>query len=300
MTSGTASPAEDALHVSAEPRAEPSGAPAFAPIIIEPRPGWRAVDFGELWRSRELLLFLVWRDIMVRYKQTVLGAGWAIAQPLMTMLVFTLFFGRFGGMSRFFEGPYPLAVFAGLLPWQFVSTSITSSGLSLVTSANLLKKVYFPRLIIPFAAVGVHVVDMAFAFLTMAGLMLWYGVAPGAGVLALALLVPWTILTALGAGTLLSALTVAYRDFRHMIPFLVQIWMFTSPIAYPLERIPEQYRLAYAINPMVGLVSGFRAALLNYDWHWGCMAVSACSSAAMLALGLTYFRRTERRFADIV
>jgi lipopolysaccharide transport system permease protein len=279
------------------------GVPAAGVVhrtVIEPRAGWQAVDFGELWRYRELLGFLVWRDVKVRYKQTVLGALWAVIQPVMTMLVFTIFFGRFGGMAQNVEGAYSVFVSAALLPWQFFSQAVSQAGQSLVSSGNLLKKVYFPRLIIPVSSIGAGVVDFAVSFVVMLGLMLYHGVPIGPGVLLVPVFLLGTMLTAIGVGTLLAALVIAYRDFRYVLTFLVQLWMFASPVAYPLSVVPEKYRLVYAVNPMVGMIAGFRSALLGEPMEWACMAVSTAVMAACLAAGLLYFRRVERRFADIV
>jgi lipopolysaccharide transport system permease protein len=268
--------------------------------VIEPTPGWRAVDLRELWHFRELLFFLAWRDVKVRYKQTVLGAAWAIIQPVMTMIVFTVFFGRFGGMSQNVEGNYSIFIYAGLLPWQFFAGAVTQAGQSLIASSNLISKVYFPRLIIPISSIGSGIVDFAISFVVMLGLMLFNGVAIEARILLVPVFLLGTMVAAIGVGTLLAALVIAYRDFRYIITFLVQLWMFASPVAYPLHVVPEQYRLWYAINPMVGLISGFRYALLGESLDAGCVAVSSLVTLLCLVVGLFYFRRTERRFADIV
>lgn len=258
------------------------------------------VDFPALWRYRELLGFLVWRDVKVRYKQTVLGAAWAVIQPVMTMLVFTIFFGRFGGMSQNVDGAYPIFVYAALLPWQLFATAVGQAGQSLVNSSNLISKVYFPRLIIPISSVGSAVVDFGVSLVVMLALMLWYGVPFTFGLVLVPVFLLGTILTALGVGTLLAALVIAYRDFRHVMSFLIQLWMFASPVAYPLSVVPEKYRLLYSINPMVGMISGFRSALLGEPFQWDCLMVSSSVMVLSLVLGLFYFRRTERRFADIV
>jgi lipopolysaccharide transport system permease protein len=271
-----------------------------AKTVIEPKPGWQMLDLPALWRYRELLGFLIWRDIKVRYKQTVLGAAWALLQPLMMMLVFTVFFGRFGGMSQHVDVAYPLFVFAALLPWQLFANSVSQAGNSLVASSQLIGKVYFPRLLIPFSSVGAPAVDFGVSLLVMFGLAAWYGAPFTPRLLFVPMFAAGTILAAVGVGTLLSALVIAYRDFRHVLTFLIQLWMFASPVAYPLEVVPEQFRLWYALNPMVGLITGFRAALLGTDWHWEVIAVSMLSTGLILEVGLFYFRRTERRFADIV
>ena len=269
-------------------------------LVIEPKPGWRAVDVRELWRYRELLLFLSWRDIQVRYKQTVLGAAWAIIQPVMTMVVFTIFFGRLGGMQEHTSLPYPIFIYAALLPWQFFSASVGQAGQSLISGSNLISKVYFPRLIIPFSTVGVSLLDFAISFIVMLGLMLYYRVPFGFGMLALPFCLLGTLVAAIGVGTFLSALAVAYRDFRYVIPFMIQLWMFSSPVAYPFEVVPEKWRMLYALNPMAGIISGYRSALLNEPFQWAAIAISMSVSILAFFVGVIYFRRVERRFADIV
>ncbi len=282
----------------------PRSAAAEPPLmVIEPTPGWRLVNLGELWRYRELLFFLTWRDIKVRYKQTVLGLAWAVIQPVMAMVVFTIFFGKLGKLDQFTTAAYPIFVFAALIPWNFFGQAVSQSGQSLITEANLLSKVYFPRLIIPCASVGSLLVDFAVSFAVMLGLMVWYEVPPTLNLLMVPVLVLGTIFTALGAGTILSALAVAYRDFRYMIPFMVQIWMFASPVAYPSNVVPERWRLVYAINPMAGIISGFRSAMLGDEhepFQWGQMGVSFSVAVVLFLIGAFYFRRIERRFADIV
>lgn len=267
---------------------------------IRPRSGWQPVNFGELWKFRELLAFLVWRDVKVRYKQTVLGGAWAIIQPVATMAVFTIFFGRFGGMAQHVTVPYPVFAYAGLLAWTYFSGAISNAGTSLVSSSNLISKVYFPRLIIPLAAAGTGLVDLAISGGLMLVLLAWYGVGLTFQVLLLPLFLALTIVAAVGIGTLLSALVIAYRDFRYVIGFMIQLWMFASPLAYPLEVVPQKWHLLYAINPMVGAISGFRGALLGTPFAWDVIGVSAVSSFAALVVGLFYFKRVERRFADIV
>ncbi len=265
-----------------------------------PRSGWQAVNFAQLWRYRELLYFLVWRDIKVRYKQTVFGAAWAVIQPVMTMIVFSVFFGRFGGMARHVDVPYPVFVYAALVAWTFFAFAVTNAGMSLIASTNLVGKVYFPRLLIPLAAVGGGLVDAAISCGVLFCLLAFYGVALTPGVLLLPLFALGVAVTAAGVGTLLAALVVAYRDFRYVTGFLVQLWMFASPVAYPLEIVPERWQLVYALNPMVGLIGGFRAAALGDAVRWDCVGVSLLSSLVLLAAGLLYFRRVERRFADII
>jgi lipopolysaccharide transport system permease protein len=269
--------------------------------LIEPRRAWGFLDAGELWRYRELLYFLVWRDVKVRYKQTVLGTAWAVIQPLATMLVFTLFLGRLGTVPS--DGlPYPLFVFAGLLPWTFFANAVTSSSQSIVGNQNLVTKVYFPRLIIPMSAVGVGLVDFGIAFLMLVVLMLVYGVLPGGGMLLLPLLVLGLFAAAMGVGTLLAALTVAYRDFRHVVPFLVQVWMFATACIYMQADavVGPRWQAVLPLNPAYGLVSNFRQAALGRPLDPYALAVSGAVSLALLVLGCAYFRRVERNFADII
>jgi lipopolysaccharide transport system permease protein len=270
--------------------------------VIERRPGWQLVNVGELWRCRELLGFLTWRDLKLRYKQTVLGAAWVVLQPLATMAVFSLFFGRIPDVTAPLPYPYALFVFAGLLPWSFLANAFTSAGQSVVTNQNLVTKVYFPRLLIPLAAVGAHLVDFAIAFGMLLVLMAWYGVAPGVGLLAAPLLTLGLVVTALGVGTLLAALTVAYRDFRYVVPFLVQLWMFATPSIYmQAERVVGPgWRLLLPLNPAYGLIVNFRQAVLGGPPDWYALAVSGGVSLLLLVAGCGYFRRVEARFADII
>jgi len=269
-------------------------------LIIEPKHGWAALNYKEIWLYRELLYFLAWRDLKVRYKQTVIGVGWAILQPFLTMIVFSVVFGRLVGVSS--DGiPYPVFVYAGLVPWTFFATAMSQSGTSLVSNSHLISKVYFPRLILPMAAVIPAAVDFVFAFLVLLGLMFWYGIAPTAAVITLPLFLLLAFLTALGVGVWLSALDVKYRDIRYLIPFLTQFWLFVTPVAYPSSYIPAEWRLFYALNPMVGVVEGFRWALLGQSFELGGMVfVSTGVSIALLVSGLYYFKRMERQFADLV
>jgi lipopolysaccharide transport system permease protein len=259
------------------------------------------VDLRELWRYRELLYFLTWRDVKVRYKQTVLGAAWAVLQPLATMLVFTLFLGRVSGIAST-EVPYPLFVFAGLLPWTFFAHAVTASGNSVVGNQNLVTKVYFPRLIIPISAIGAGLVDFAIAFGMLLILMLWYGVPSGVAVVLLPLIVFGLVIAALGVGTLLSALTVAYRDVRHLLPFLVQLWMFATPTIYlDVDTVVgERGRMLLPLNPAHGLILNFRQAMLGGPLDGYALAVSGGVSVLLLLAGCFYFRRVERGFADII
>jgi len=253
----------------------------------------------ELWQYRELLYFFVWRDVKVRYKQTVLGAAWAVLQPAATAAIFTAVFGHLAGLSRQVPGPYALYVFAGLLPWTFFANAVTQAGGSLVGSGHLISKVYFPRLLVPAAAVAAGLVDLAVSLLVLGGLLPLYGVAPTLGLLAVPVFVLVALVSAAGAGILLSALTVAYRDFRYVIGFALQFWMFATPVLYPLDLIPAEWRLAYALNPMAGAVSGFRAAVLGEPIALGTTLVSGVSALGLLALGVLYFQQVERRLADI-
>jgi lipopolysaccharide transport system permease protein len=274
-------------------------------LVIEPRPGWHFVDLGELWRCRELLYFLTWRDIKVRYKQTVLGAAWAVLQPLATMVVFTFFLGRVAANEES-PIPYALFVFAGLLPWTFFATALASAGGSIVGNQNMVTKIYFPRLIIPMGAVGAGLVDL-FIGMGMLVLMMFYYTwtghppAPGWGLLMVPVLIVLLLIAALGVGILLSALTVAYRDFRHVVPFMVQIWMFATPTIYlQTQTLGPRSRTWLPLNPAYGLIGNFRQALLGGDLDFYSLAVSSAVSVAFLIVGCIYFRRVERSFADII
>jgi len=258
-------------------------------------------DFGlsELWESRELLFFLTWRDIKVRYKQAVLGILWALISPFMTMVVFSLVFGRLAAISS--EGyPYPVFLYAGLLPWQFFAAALNQSSQSVVMGRGILTKVYFPRLIFPIAAVGAHLVNFAIAFAILAGMMVFYHSPFGLHTLAVVPLTLLTVLAALGVGILISALNTAYRDFRHLLPFLVQLWMFLSPVIYPVSVVPERLQWILWLNPLTGIIDGYRYAVLGRALHWQSLGISVLSTCAVLSVGLVVFRRTERRFADIV
>jgi lipopolysaccharide transport system permease protein len=268
--------------------------------IIEPSHGWVALRLGALWRHRELLYFLVWRDVKVRYKQTVLGASWAILQPFFTMLIFSIFFGKLARMPS--DGvPYPLFAYVALVPWTFFANGLTLSSNSLVANQGLLRKVYFPRLVIPLAAVASGALDFVIAFIVLLGMLVWYGIMPGWHVLWLPALVLLALLTALGAGLWFSALSVMYRDVQYVVPFLVQVWLYSTPIVYPASLVPAEWRTAYAINPMVGVVEGFRWALLGTGTAPGPMIlVSALAALTMTLGGLVFFRRMERTFSDMV
>jgi len=269
--------------------------------VIERQPGWRPFDLRELWRYRELLYFLTWRDIKVRYKQTVLGAAWAVLQPLATMAVLVLFLGR-TELSGDLSYPYSLFVFAGLLPWIYFANAISSGGQSLVANQNLVTKVYFPRLLIPLGAVGAGLVDFFIAFGMLLVLMAAHGVWPGWGALWLPPLLLLLVLAALGMSALLSALTVAYRDFRFVVPFLVQLWMFATPSIYmQADRVVgESGRWLLPLNPAYGLILNFRQAILGGPLNYYALAVSGGVSLALVLMGCLYFRRVERSFADVI
>ena len=282
--------------------AAPSAAPAKATPrkIIQARSGWQAVNLREMWRYRELLFFMVWRDVKIRYKQTVLGAAWAIIQPVMTMVVFDIFFGRLGGMAKQVEGSYSVFIYAALLPWTFFSVSVNQASMSLLNNAHLLAKVYFPRLLIPLAAIGGGLVDFAISFGVMLLLMLVSGVGISSHFVLLPLFVAGTVLTTLAVAIPMSAVVVAYRDFRYIIAFAVQLWMFASPVAYPLEVVPAEWRFWYSLNPMVGMISGFRSTLLGETFHWDCIGISLAVTLVTLVIGAMFFRRVERSLADII
>lgn len=269
-------------------------------IRLQPSTGWQALNLAELWRFRELLYFLSWRDIKVRYKQTALGALWAILQPFLTMVVFSVFFGRLAKVPS--DGmPYPLFAYTALLPWMFFANGLSHSSNSLVQSAGMLKKVYFPRLIVPMSSILSGVVDFAFAFVVLIALMLWYGVMPTIRIIWLPLLLLLAILTSFGVGLWLSAINVQFRDVRYTIPFITQFWLFATPIAYPSSLLSEPWRTLYGVNPMVGVVEGFRWALLGAQGLPSSMILlSAGMTCTLLVTGLFYFRRMERSFADIV
>ena len=267
--------------------------------VIERRQGGRPLDLQELWSYRELLWVLVGRDLKVRYKQTVLGVAWAVLQPLATMLLFTLVFGRLAKMPS--DGfPYPVFVYAGLLPWTFFANALTASGNSLVGQQHLISKIYFPRLIIPLASVGAGLLDFAISFAIMVALLLYFGLGWTVNLLAVPLLIIAVVFVALGVGTLLSALTVTYRDLRYVLPFLVQFWMFATPIVYPASLFPPEWRWALFVNPMAGLIEGFRSAFLGRPFDGGGLAISAVSAIAIFLVGVFYFAKMERRFADII
>ncbi len=284
------------MSVAAEPRNEPT--PVH--VRIRPTTGWRALNLRELWQFRELLFFLAWRDVKLRYKQTALGIAWAVIQPLFTMLVFSLFFGKLGGMKSDKDLPYPLFVLTALLPWQLFSYALTQSSNSLVSEQRLISKVYFPRLLVPLSSVLAGLVDFVVTFVLLLIMMACYGVWPGWAVVALPFFVLLALASALAVGLWLSALNVKYRDFRYTIPFLTQFWLFLTPIAYSSSIVPEAWRPLYGVNPMAGVVDGFRWALLGGEPPGLMLAVSTAAVTLMLIGGLFYFRRLERTFADVV
>jgi lipopolysaccharide transport system permease protein len=273
---------------------------ATSVIRIQPSAGWVSLRLRELWEYRELLYFLAWRDVKVRYKQTVLGAAWAIIQPFFSMVVFSLFFGRLASLPS--DGvPYPIFSYAGLLPWMFFANGLTQATNSLVGSADLIKKVYFPRLTLPIAAVLSGLVDFALAFAVLLGMLPYYGLTPGLNVLWWPALLLLAVVTSLGVALWLSAMNVQFRDVRYAVPFLTQLWLFATPIAYPSSLLPEPWRTLYGLNPMVGVVEGFRWALLGTAGVPASMlALSALIALALLVGGAFYFRRLEKTFADVV
>jgi lipopolysaccharide transport system permease protein len=308
MSIPTTADALDVKRPSGTPAADPrertaSRAPRTLPekplVSIRPARGWVPLNLLDVWSYRELLYFFVWRDVKVRYKQTAFGVAWAVIQPLFTMLIFTLFFGKLAGMPS--DGiPYAVFAYSGLLPWTFFSNAVTNGGNSLVGNQNLLTKVYFPRMIIPAATVAAGLVDFAIAFVLLAGLMAWYAIVPTWSILMIPLLTLLTCLLALGVGMWMSALNVRFRDVRYVLPFGIQLWMFLSPIIYPPTIVPERWRWALALNPLSGIIGNYRSALFGRPFDWTALAVSAVVTFAILICSAYYFRRMESRFADIV
>jgi lipopolysaccharide transport system permease protein len=281
--------------------AEPAGImTTSAPItVIEPRHGWRDLGIAELWRHRELLYFFVWRDVKVRYKQTFFGAAWAVLQPVLLMAVFSVSLGQIPGVGP--TGvPYPLFIFAGLVPWTLFAQSLAGASNSLVGGEAIITKVYFPRLLLPFAAVGSFLLDFIIAMGVLALLLVVFGVVPSLSVLWVPIFTLLLLVTALGIGTFLAAVNVRYRDVKFVVPFLVQLWMFASPVVYTSSLIPERWRTLYALNPMTGVVEGFRWAVLGGPRPDEMILVSAVASILILIGALLYFRRVERTFADVI
>jgi lipopolysaccharide transport system permease protein len=268
--------------------------------LIRPSRGWVRLDLRELWAYRELLQIFIWRDIKVRYKQTVIGAAWAVIQPLFTMVVFSVFFGRLAGIPS--DGvPYPIFAYAALVPWMYFGNALTGATNAVVEHSRMITKVYFPRLFLPAAPVVGGLVDLGIALAVLAGLMLFFRIAPGPGLVLLPLFVLMAVATALAVGLWLSALNALYRDVRYAVPFMVQFWLFASPVAYPSSLVPEPWRVVYGLNPMVGVIDGFRWALFGVGTSPGpVVAVSATTVLLLLLGGLAYFRRLERSFADVV
>ena len=287
-------------HAHAEAVARIADDTSLPHLVIEPPARWPRLNAGEIWASRGLLFFLVWRDLKVRYAQTVMGAAWAIIQPLLTMVVFTVIFGNFAKVPS--DGvPYPLFSLAALVPWTYFSVAFSTSSASLVTNTNLITKIYFPRLVIPLAPVAGGLVDFAIAFVILAAAMLVYGSAPSPlAVVVVPLLIAVMAIAAAGVGCLLAALNIQYRDVKYITPFLIQIWMYASPIVYPMSLVPESVRPFYMLNPMAGVIEGFRSVLLGTGpVPWDAIAIAAGVATLIFVVGVYYFRRTERLFADV-
>jgi lipopolysaccharide transport system permease protein len=268
--------------------------------VFEAKSGWRFIDFHELWEYRDLFYFLVWRNIKVRYAQSVLGVGWAIIQPVFSMIVFTIVFGRLAKIGS--EGvPYAIFSYAALVPWTYFSNALTQSGASLVGASGMISKVYFPRLIIPMSPVLDTLVDFGISLILLVGLMIWFKIAPTIWVLTLPLLILLMMLTASGLGMWLTALAVQYRDVNYGMKFAIQLLMYASPVVYPASLVPGQYRLLFGINPMAGVIEGFRAALIGTrPMPWDLIAVGSVTALVVAVSGAFYFRHTERIFADVV
>ncbi len=275
-----------------------SDSKALEELVIRPHKGWIGIDWFELWRYRELLYFLVWRDFKVRYKQTVLGIAWAVLQPVLSMIIFTVIFGRLAKMPSD-NLPYAIFVYAGLLPWTYFSAGVNISGLSLVSQRNLLTKIYFPRLFVPSASIGAGLVDLAISFGVYAVILVFYGIVPSWQVVFLPVLIVFTVMAALAFGYMLAALTVTYRDFRYVVPFMLQAMMYLSPVVYPVSMVPQRYQWFLALNPMAGIIDGYRSAILGKPWNVTALAVSGTVTILLFTFSLFYFRKTERRFADI-
>lgn len=275
---------------------EPSQIPT---IRIRPATGWTALDLASVWEYRELAYYMVWRDIKVRYKQTVLGVGWALIQPLASMVVFTVVFGRLAQLPS--EGvPYAVFTMAALLPWQLFANAFTGAANSVASNAGVITKVYFPRLIVPLAAVGGTLVDFAVSLVLLAGLMLWYGVPFGPNLIFVPLFALIALLTALAAGLWSAALNVKYRDVRYVLPYLLQLWLFVSPVAYSITLVPERFQAIYGLNPLVGAIQGFRWALFGGESPWHLLAGSVLVTMVLLIGGFYYFRSAETAFSDFI
>lgn len=269
-------------------------------VLIQPRRGWLSFELKAVYQYRELLYFLVWRDILIRYKQAAIGVAWVVLQPLLTMVIFTVIFGLFAKLPS--DGlPYTVFSFTALLPWNYFAQAISRSGISVVSNANLISKIYFPRLIVPISGALGPLVDFAISFVILLGMMAWYGIAPTWGILTLPFFTLLAVVTAVAVSLFLSALNVKYRDVGHAIPFLVQFWMYASPVVYSVTIIPQKWRLLYSLNPMVGVIEGFRWAMLGKERpDFAVMAMGVVVASVLLLVGLVYFKRTERFFADII
>lgn len=269
-------------------------------IVIEPHKSLFHLDLRAIWEYRELLYFLVWRDLKVRYRQTVIGIGWVVLQPLLTMMLFTVIFGRFAKIPS--DGlPYPVFAYSALLPWNLFAGSLTRSSDSVVNNAQLISKIYFPRLLLPLSGILSPLIDFAISLVILVFMMIWFGITPTLGIVALPIFLLLAILTALAVGLWSSAFNVRYRDIAHTIPFVIQLWMFASPVAYPVSLVPERWRLLYSLNPMAGVIEGFRWALLGKESpDFGVIIVSSVMVLALLLPGIVYFKYTERSFADVI
>lgn len=282
----------------------PGSVPPLLPkeplVTIESKnSSWQLVDVREVWAHRELLYFLIWRDVKIKYKQTLLGAGWAVIQPFLTMLIFTLIFSKVARIDS--NGiPYPIFAYAGLLPWTFFANSINHSSNSMVSNSHLITKVYFPRVIIPIAAVGAGLVDFAVAFVMFLLLMIYYRIQITTNLLMLPALLALTTLLAIGVGTWLSAINVKYRDVKFAVPFLVQIWMYLSPIAYPISVVPQRWRLIYSLNPVTGIIEGYRSAFFARPFDWTPLGISLALTIVLIGYAAYQFRKLEKGFSDII
>lgn len=289
---------DDSDRTDARLRGEVSDSGTLSCTRIEARRGWIGIDWKELWERRELMYFLTWRDVTIRYKQTVLGVAWAVLLPVLSMTIFTLIFGKLARIPS--DGvPYAVFVYAGLLPWTFFSQAVTHGGQSLINQQHLLTKVYLPRLFVPTASIAGGLVDLAISFLAYGVILAGYGIVPSWGAVFVPLLVMLTILATMGATYLLAALTVAYRDFRYVVPFMLQALMYLSPVVYPVSLVPSKYHWLLALNPMGGIIDAYRAAILGRPVNPTTLTISTISTIALFVFGVYYFRKTERRFADI-
>lgn len=268
-------------------------------VTIKPQQSWVGLDLSHIWAYRELLYFLIWRDVKVRYKQTVLGVAWVVLQPLITTLIFTIFLGKLAKIPSD-NIPYPLFAYTGLLGWTFFSGAVTNTGTSLVSNANLITKVYFPRMIIPGAVIGARLVDLAIGFVMLAGMMLYYGQTPTWRMVLLPLPIALLTLLSLGIGMWMSALNVKYRDIGAILPTLIQLWMYVSPVVYPLSMVPARWQWLYMLNPVTGIIKAVRSSVLGQALDWPSLATSAVITLAVLAYSVFTFRRMERQFADVV